>query len=293
MNHDLYAETTARIVAALERGVAPWVRPWALGADTLPMNAGSQRPYRGVNVLLLALENEAHGYPRNRWLTYRQAAELGGQVRRGEGGTTIVFWRLRKAATADPVDDPPDVTERVIPLLRAYTVFNVAQVDGLPAALTEVAAPAWAPEAKAEALLADSGALIRHGGAKAYYCPGTDDVHLPPRHLFASADRYYNVALHELTHWTSHESRCDRQLGKRFGDDAYAAEELIAEMGAAFLCAHCRIDGELRHADYLASWIKVLRTDMRAIFVAATKAQQAADYLLKFTQPAEAVAVAA
>ena len=296
MHDDLYANVTARIVAALERGVVPWVRPWSTGMDTLPMNASSCRPYRGVNVLLLELEAQANGYALNRWLTYRQALELGGQVRRGGHGVTVVFWKLRKvSATADayPAEDDPDLPERVIPLLRAYTVFNVAQVDGLPAELSTVPSPTWEPEARAEELLLMSGATIRHGGALAFYQPSTDEIHLPPRQWFPRRDRYYATALHELTHWSSHPSRCNRQLGQRFGDDAYAAEELIAEMGAAFLCAHCRIDGQLEHASYLASWLKVLRTDKRAIFVAATKAQQAADYVLNLANPTEASAVAA
>jgi antirestriction protein ArdC len=292
--NDLYAETTARIVAALERGSAPWVRPWSTLAEAIPMNAQSKRQYRGVNFTLLTLEAEAHGYPVNRWLTYRQAAELGGQVRRGERGTTVVFWKLKKlAAEVFPDSAAPDLPDRVYPLLRAYTVFNVAQVDGLAPELTHVAAATWEPEARAEELLLKSGAQLRFGGSKAFYRPGSDEIQLPPQRAFPTAGGYYNVALHELTHWTSHESRCNRQLGKRFGDDAYASEELIAEMGAAFLCAHCRIDGELRHAAYLDSWLRVLRTDKRAIFIAAAKAQQAADYLLARLQPGVTEALAA
>ncbi len=285
---DLYAETTARIVAALEQGAPPWVRPWSHDRDTLPMNASSRRPYRGINALLLAIEASTHGYPLNRWLTYRQASELGGQVRQGEHGTLVVFWKLRKiAATADVYPEPeaPDLHQRVVPLLRAFTVFNLGQVDGVPPALQVVERHTWEPEARAEELLLMSGATIHHGGARAYYQPGDDEIHLPPPHAFSEAGGYYGTALHELTHWTSHASRCNRQLGQRFGDDAYAAEELIAEMGAAFLCAHCRIDGELHHAGYLSSWLKVLRQDKRAIFVAATRAQQAADYLLRLLQP--------
>jgi len=292
---DLYASVTERIVAALERGAPPWVKPWSQDLD-LPMNAASRRPYRGINTVLLALEATSHGYRFNRWLTYRQAAALGAQVRRGERGTTVVFWRLRNvSATADAIPDrgEEDLHERVIPLLRAFSVFNLAQIDGVPAALEAVEPHDFEPAAKAEEVLAASGATIRHGGSRAFYRPGDDEIHLPPRQAFIDAGRYYATALHELCHWSSHPSRCNRQLGQRFGDDAYAAEELIAEMGAAFLCAHCHLDGELHHAGYLASWLKVLRADKRAIFVAATRAQQAADYLLQLTQPAEGVAVAA
>ncbi len=292
--HDLYASVTARIVDALAAGRAPWVRPWSEDVDSCAMNAGTRRPYRGINALLLSLAATSQGYPLNRWLTYRQAAELGSQVRRGERGTTVVLWRLRTlAATADayPAPHDPDVPERVIPLLRAFTVFNLAQVDGVPATLQATQPCTWEPEARAEELLLRSGATIRHGGSRAFYRPGDDAIHLPPKRVFSAADRYYATALHELTHWSGHASRCNRQLGQRFGDDAYAAEELIAEMGAAFLCAHCRIDGELHHADYVASWLKVLRHDQRAIFIAASRAQQAADYLLQMTQPPDAEAL--
>jgi len=293
---DLYAAVTGRIIAALERGAPPWVRPWSQDVDAMPVNAAGRRPYRGINALLLTLEANSQGYPLNRWLTYRQASELGGQVRRGERGTTVVLWRLRKlSATANtyPDEGEPDLHERVIPLLRAFTVFNLAQVDGVPTALQAVEHYHWDPDARAEDLLQMSGATIRHGGSRAFYRPGDDEIHLPPPRAFPDAGRYYATALHELTHWSSHPSRCNRQLGHRFGDDAYAAEELIAEMGAAFLCAHCRLDGDLHHAGYLGSWLKVLRTDKRAIFVAATRGQQAADYILRLAQPPDREAIAA
>jgi len=232
VHRDLYAETTARIVAALEQGTAPWVRPWSTGIDTLPMNGGTRRPYRGVNVLLLELEAAAHGYPLQRWLTYRQALELGGQVRKGEHGATVVFWHLhqRDAATDDPTE--AETRARIVPLLRSYTVFNVAQIDGLPATVCATERPVWDAEAQAEALLVGSGARIQHGGSKAYYAPASDAIQLPSRQAFATAANYYATALHELTHWSGHPTRCNRQLTGRFGDDAYAVEELIAEMGS-------------------------------------------------------------
>ena len=162
-----------------------------------------------------------------------------------------MLWRLRKvSATADAIPDPgeEDLHERVIPLLRAFTVFNVSKIDGVPPALQAVERHAWDPDARAEELLLMCGATIRHGGSRAFYRPGDDAIQLPPPSAFPDPKGYYGTALHELTHWTAHTSRCNRQLGQRFGDQAYAAEELIAEMGAAFLCAHCRLDGELHHA---------------------------------------------
>jgi antirestriction protein ArdC len=231
------------------------------------MNAQTGRVYRGINVVLLAMESQRQGYALDRWLTYRQASELGGQVRRGsralpsaldrwltyrqaselggqvrrgEQGSTVVFWRLKKlGVTVDsyPHEREDDVPERVIPLLRAYTVFNAAQVDGLPSKVHAMARPVWEPEARAEELLLVSGVTVHHGGPIACYRPAADDIQLPPRGRFPTAGSFYGTALHELTRATSHPKRCDRQLGKRFGDDAYAAEELIAEIGEAFLCA--------------------------------------------------------
>ena len=294
---DLYSSVTNRIIAALERGVAPWVRPWSTVAEAIPMNAQTRRKYRGVNFTLLTLEAESHDYSVNRWLSYRQAAELGGQVRRGEQGTAVVFWQLRKVgATAETFpqgDESPDLPDRVYPLLRAYRLFNVAQIDGLAAHYVEAQVPTWIPEARAEELLLMSNAMLRHGGSKAFYRPDSDEIQLPPRSAFPTAAGYYNVALHELVHWTAHPRRCNRDLTGRFQDARYAAEELIAETGAAYLLAHCRVDGDLRHVSYLSSWLKLLHEDKRAIFTAAAKAQRAADYILKLTQPAEAVALAA
>ena len=278
---DLYAETTARIVAALEQGVAPWVRPWSTGVDAMPTNACTRRPYRGINVVLLAMEAQAHGYPLNRWLTYRQAAALGGQVRKGEHGTHVVFWKLRTVEAKAEVHDE-SAPQKVIPLLRCFTVFNTAQIDGLPPGMAEPlpSVPAWSGDEAAEQLIDASGADIRHGGFRAFYAPGNDYIQIPPRTTFANASGYYATTLHELVHWTGHASRLDRQLRGRFGDEAYAAEELIAELGSAFLCAHCRVDGQLQHASYIGNWLRVLRNDKRAIFVASTKAQNAADFLL-------------
>lgn len=284
MSADIYAEVTAKIVTALEAGCPPWVRPWSAVGNTLPANATTHRPYRGINVLLLAMEAATHGYPDGRWLTFRQATALGGHVRKGEHGTTVVFWKLREIGeTMESMESMADTaSRRVVPLLRSFTVFNVAQVDGLPPALTPELppAPAWQCQEAAEAIIDHSGADVRHGGGRAYYRPGADYVQLPPRTAFAKASSYYATALHELVHWTGHPARLKRQLSGRFGDDAYAAEELVAELGSAFLCAHCRIDGELQHASYVGNWLRVLRQDKRAIFVASTKAQHAADFLL-------------
>ena len=295
---DIYQSVTDRIVAALEAGTPPWVRPWSTLGDARPRNALSGHLYRGINFWVLASQTDALGYEASRWLTFRQAVNLGGRVRRGEHGTRIVYFRMtelpdRSGASSSP--SPAGASTRVVPLLRTFTVFNVAQIEDLPASLVSVAplVPVWSPMEEAERLILASGAQIRHGGDRAYYQPSLDHIQLPLRRAFPDAASYYGTALHELVHWTGHPGRCARDLTGRFGDGAYAAEELIAELGAAFLCAHCRIDGQLQHPGYIAHWLRVLRADKRAIFTAAARAQQAADHLVGGTDSDDRVAEAA
>lgn len=276
---NIYEEVTDRIIAALELGVAPWVKPWRTEAEPFPVNAGSKRPYRGINVLLLSMESMTRGYVGNAWLTYRQASELGAQVRAGEHGTQIVFYKQREV----PDEDHPDAKAKVVPMLRTFTVFNTCQIDSLPAHLTQPAAvPTWEPVEEAERVISATAARIQHGSSKAFYRPDDDFIQLPDLSAFHDQAGYYATALHELTHWSGAPARCNRQLRNRFGDDAYAIEELVAEIGSAFLCAHCRIDGQLQHPSYIANWLEVLKNDKRAIFTAAAKAQQAADFVLAF-----------
>ena len=296
---DLYQSVTAQIIAALEAGTPPWICPWhRVDDDASPANITTGKRYRGVNVLLLNMQLMGRGFARNRWLTFNQALALGGLVRRGEHGTPIVFFKMHDAA-ADEQRAAPDAdgARRVIPMLRSFTVFNVDQVEHLPASMqsTEPSAQPWDADVAAESLLAASGARIQHGGSRAFYRPGDDVIQLPSAAAFESASDYYGVALHELTHWTAHPARCNRQLSGRASIDAYAFEELIAEMGSAFLTNHCRLPGQLQHASYIASWLAALRNDKRLIFTAASQAQKAADYLLALDQvePQEAAALAA
>lgn len=291
---DLYASVTARIVTALEAGTSPWTCPWrGTGVDARPANATTGRPYRGINVLLLNLRAMAEGYASSRWLTFAQTQTVGGRIRRGEQGSQIVFFKMheldRPAEAADGAHAPGSVgsdDRRVVPLLRAFTVFNVDQVDGLPEAMRAQPLPptGWQPIEVAERILAASGARVCHGGSKAFYAPGPDQIQMPPRQAFDSAADYYATALHELTHWTGHPSRCNRPLGMRHGIDAYAFEELVAEMGSAFLADYCGLVGRLQHASYIASWLQALRNDKRLIFTASSQAQKAADFLLAFEQ---------
>lgn len=297
MSHpDLYQSVTDRIVAALEAGAPPWVCPWARSPGmAAPANLGTGRPYRGINVLLLNLQAASRGYPLNRWLTYRQAQALGAQVRRGEEGTPVVFFKLLEL---EPAMAPPatEGTERkVVPLLRAFTVFNAAQIDGLPGdVLPPLPGPGWSSISAAEDVLARCGPVIRHGGQQAYYSITADHIVLPEPSYFPDAEGYYRVALHELTHWSGHTARCNRPLQGRQHIEAYAFEELVAEIGSAFLCAHCGLPGSLQHASYVQDWLQALRNDRRLIFTAAAQAQKASDYLLgDLALPQAAMAVPA
>jgi antirestriction protein ArdC len=285
-NHraDVYTRVTDHIIADLEQGVRPWMKPWNVDDPatriTRPLRHNAS-PYRGINILLLWGEAMAKSYASPMWMTYKQAAGFGANVRKGEQGSMVVFAdRFTKTGT----DDQGEEIEEDIPFMKAYTVFNVEQIDQLPThyyAKPEPKAESLQLIASAEAFFAATGATFRHGGSKAYYAPGPDLVQLPSPEAFNDAESYAATKAHELTHWTAHPSRLVRVLGKRFGDNAYAAEELIAELGAAFLCADLGITPEPRedHAAYLAHWLKVLRQDKRAIFTAAAHAQRAVDYL--------------
>lgn len=272
---DLYQTVTDQIISALEAGTPPWVCPWAGGNNAPnPANLSTGRAYRGINVLLLNLQSMARGYASNRWLTYLQTQQLGGHVKRGEQGTAIVFFKMHEIGEAPQSEAPAaqagaEAERRVIPLLRSFAVFNIDQVEGLPDALQQVASPDpdWNPIACAEQLLDQAGAVIQHGGTRAFYQPTGDFIQLPAKPSFATAANYYATALHELTHWTGHPSRCDRPLGKHQGIDAYAFEELVAEMGAAFLTNHCRIPGQLQHASYIASWLQAVNRESINILI--------------------------
>ena len=292
---DVYNRATNKILADLENGVRTWQKPWnashTAGRIALPLRHNGT-PYRGVNVLLLWCEAMEKGFNSPIWMTYKQASEIGAQVRKGEQGSLVVYAdRFTKKET----DDQGAESEREIPFMKGYTVFNLEQIDGLPAQYVAKPAESPVPMARienAERLFAATGATIRHGGNRAFYSPAGDFVQMPPRESFKDAEAYSATLAHELTHWTAHPCRLARELGKRFGDEAYAAEELIAEMGSAFLCADLGITPEVRedHAAYLASWLKVMKADSRAIFTAAAQAQRAADYLHALQTHAESAA---
>ncbi|HKT54400.1 MAG TPA: zincin-like metallopeptidase domain-containing protein [Caulobacteraceae bacterium] len=282
---DLYTRVTEAILADLQRGVRAWTKPWSAehlaGRISRPLRHNGE-PYHGINVVLLWSEAVANGYAAPTWMTFRQALELGGHVRKGEHGAMVVYANRFTRTETD--DDGRDV-EREIPFLKAYTVFNVEQIDGLPPTSDAHPEPQLDPAqrvAAAEAFFAATGADIRHGGTNAYYALHPDYVQMPPFECFCDPEAYYATLAHECTHWTRHPSRLDRDFGRqRFGDEGYAREELVAELGAAFLCADLGLELTPRedHAAYLGNWLQVLGSDKRAIFTAAAHAQRACDHL--------------
>ncbi len=282
---DLYTRVTETIVADLQRGVRAWTQPWSAahlaGAVSRPLRSTGQ-PYSGVNVLLLWAQAISRGYAAPIWITFRQALALGGAVRKGETGATVVY--ANRIARTESGEDGAEV-ERSIGFLKAYTVFNVEQVDGLPAHFHAPAAPRLDPAqriARADAFFAVLGADIRHGGDMAFYSLGEDRVQLPAFEAFEDPESYYATLAHECTHWTRHPTRLDRDFGRqRFGDEGYAREELVAELGAAFLCADLGLELTPRddHAAYLGHWLEVLEAQPRFLFSAAAHAQKACDFL--------------
>jgi antirestriction protein ArdC len=275
----LYDEISAKIAAELEAGAAPWVKPWSStpGQNT-PCNAVTNRPYSGCNVVMLWIARE-RGWPTPRFLTFKQAKALGGTVRGGETGSHVFFV---KRIT---VKDKKTEEDKAISMMKVYSVFNVAQCDGLPESIVKGPSAETAKRNPGErielvdAFVRTTGADIREGAGEAYYAPGADFISMPSFESFRDAANFYGTTLHELGHWTGHNTRLDRNLKTTFGTKDYAAEELTAELTAAFLCAEFSIDGELRHAGYIANWAKLLRDDSRAFFTACSRAQKAADYL--------------
>jgi antirestriction protein ArdC len=265
--------------------VKPWTRPWSAshsaGHVSRPLRHNGQA-YAGINVLTLWCSAVERCYAAPIWMTFKQAIELGGCVRKGEKGSPVVY--ADKIIRTEEGANGEDQT-KAIPFLKSYTVFNIEQIDGLPAHYYARAEATKNPDERithAESFFAATGAIIRHGGDSAFYIPSQDFIQMPAFEAFRNAQGYYATLAHECTHWTKHESRLDRDLGrKRFGDEGYAREELVAELGAAFLCADLGLHLEDRedHAAYIGSWLKALKDDKRAIFSAAAHAQRAADYL--------------
>lgn len=285
MKKDIYTQVTDKIIADLEQGELTWLKPW----NTENLNGRIVRPlrhnglpYSGINVLMLWGATLEAGFSSPHWMTFKQAQELDAHVRKGERGNPVVYANTM-TKTEEGADGAEE--EKTIPFLKTYCVFNAEQIEGLPAhyyAKPEPAIDSAQRIEHAESFFAATGADIRHGGDRAYYSGGSDHVQMPPFECFRSPESYYATLAHELTHWTKHKSRLDREFGrKKWGDEGYAREELVAELGAAFLCADLALTPEAGadHAAYIQSWLKVLKEDKRAVFSAAAHAQRAADFL--------------
>ncbi|MCG5491752.1 MULTISPECIES: ArdC family protein [Klebsiella] len=273
---DIYQTVTDNIIAALEAGVKPWSCPWqrVSGMSGLPSNYATGVAYSGMNIMLLWSSASKQGFSDSRWLTYKQAQSVGGQVRTRERGTTaILYTTLEKENDAGEID--------YIPMLKTFTVFNVQQIDGLTLT-TETVSPeaTFDPLPQAENLFRNSGAHIIEKGQNAFFSPSTDEVWLPERHLFADAANFYATGLHELVHWSGGKKRLNREMKGKFGSADYAEEELVAELGSAFLMADLGIKGEIQHESYIASWLKALKNDRRYIFKAVSAASKAHSYLM-------------
>jgi len=274
---------TAAIIEKLEQGTKPWVKPWRGVPVSRPMRSCGT-PYRGMNTFWLWMVADACGYASPYWMTYRQCQALGGQVRKGEKSTIAIFYKSYTKEVENAEGESGTESRRV---LKAYAVFNADQCDGLqefyhPKPLVAALEPEGR-ENRLDAFFAKVGANLRHHGSEAYYEPVCDRVTMPPSYLFDAYEHYYATLAHELSHWTGHPSRLDRDLKNRFGTEAYAAEELVAELSSAILGVElglpvAHLD---HHASYIASWLELLKSDDRAILTAAAKAEEAASLLLR------------
>lgn len=281
MAQDLYAKVTDRIVALLEAGTVPWQKDWAQHpGDGIPCNAVTNRPYSGINVLLYWISG-SQGYSRPRYLTYKQALAAGGQVRKGEHGEKVYLFSPHNIKVKDKKTGKEE--DKSIPIIREYTVFNVEQCDNLPENIIN-GKPAPVLQQDERIALADefvkaTGADFREGKGKPCYVPSKDFITVPSFKNFRNKEGFYGSVFHELGHWTGHKTRLDRDLKSRFDKQAYAMEELVAELTAAFLLAEFGLNYEHNNAAYLASWIEVLKSDKKAIISVCGKANQAAQYL--------------
>lgn len=283
----LYEQVTNDIIVQLEAGAPPWVKVWDSEAGGfLPANAATRRQYSGINIAILWSVAGRHSYPTHEWMTFKQALELGANVRKGEKATQIVFVKQLTRSDEHVKDTSNEGAEDIrspkkVTVLKTFAVFNVAQIDGLIPSVSPLAIERAVDEhfTRVQEFVGRAGVEVTHGPYEPCYIPSLDSVCLPVREAFHANENYYATLLHECVHWTGAGHRLNRELRNRYGSKEYAAEELVAELGAAFLCAHLGVKGEIRHAGYIGSWLKLLTEDMRAIFTAAAKASEAANYL--------------
>jgi len=279
---DIYQDVTNKIISSLENGVMPWYCPWdKTGENGFPENHKTGDHYKGINIVLFWIEQQEKGYSSSSWLTYKQAKELGGQVKKGEKGTTGIFYKMLERES-ERINDQGNKELDYIPMIKSFSVFNLDQIDGLEIPKT-AEREEFKPISEAEKLIKATGIKIHKSGLKAFYRPSTDDITMPNRDRFLSAEDYYATLFHEISHATKHQSRCNRKpYETNIKKGAYAFEELIAEMGAAFTMASTKISGEIQnHASYIDSWLSVLKEDKRAIFKAASQAQKAHEWIIE------------
>ena len=278
---DIYQEVTDTIIQELENGVASWAKPWNGSNAFVQTSFASGKAYKGINRLILGMSATENGYTSNKWVTYNQAKKLGGQVRKGQKSTPVILYKT--IAVDEANKETGEAESKSIPLMRTFNVFNIDQIDGIEdAEKTTQAVKTWNDLTHVENDIQATQADVRYTDEnQAYYHTVSDYVAMPSKDQFDDAGAYYATLLHELTHWTGHKSRLDRTNGKVFGDDAYAKEELVAELGSAFLCANYAITGKLQHASYIKTWIAVLKNDKKLIFKASAAAQKASDLLLE------------
>ncbi|ENC6709913.1 DUF1738 domain-containing protein [Vibrio harveyi] len=277
MKTDIYQEVTNKIINALENGVKPWVCPWdkTISDCAMPINFKTKSIYSGVNIMLLWSAADERGFDSPYWLTFKQAKELGGNVRKGEKGTQIIYYTLWEKK-----DKETEEVEK-IPMLKTFTVFNANQIDNIefpsaePKNTTEFERLSYVDQ-----VVSNTGAMIEHHGLRAFFCRSMDKIVMPKPERFNSQFDYYATLAHELTHWTGHKSRLDRKFGAVKGDSDYAFEELVAELGSAFLMADLGVNGEVQHDSYIASWIAALKNDKKFIFKAASKASKAHQWIM-------------
>lgn len=271
MSNAVYEQVTNRIIEQLEKGAIPWLKPWTADSSA-DKNFITQKPYSGINTLILGMS----GFSNPAWATYKQWQEKGVNVKKGEKATQIVFFKPMSKTSTNEASGELETSRFAV--LKTYSVFNAEQTD-IEIIPAEKPIDTFNPIPAIEAKISETGAIIKHGG-EAFYMPSKDYINLPNKSAFLSESHYYATAFHELSHWTGAKHRLDRQLDKgRFGNPAYAFEELVAEISAAFLCADFKIEGDLRHAGYIESWLKACRDDNKAIFKAAALAQKAADFI--------------
>ncbi|MDE8347473.1 MAG: zincin-like metallopeptidase domain-containing protein [Acidocella sp.] len=295
-SQDICEKITTAVIAELEKGVLPWNKPWAgNGVQVMPRRHNGLR-YRGINIIILWGKAEEAGYRSPFWMTFKQALEYGANVRKGEKGTQIVY--MNRVTKSEPNEAGEDI-ERSFGFLKSYTVFNVDQIENLPAQFL-APCPALVPDDKDWSAYAVVGgwfdaipAEVRHGGDRACFIPSLDRIEMPDREGFFTPQHYFSVRAHETIHWTKMESRLNRDFGRvRWGDEGYAMEELVAELGAAFTMAELGMVPAIRedHAPYISHWLRVLKNDSKAILTAAAKASDALEYLSKFRGISEAEA---